>query len=481
MTSPISLLIDHDDLLGFVVVLEQLQAVDEVHALDRVAADADAGRLTEAGTGGLEHRLVGQGAGAADDAGGATLVDVTRHDADLALARGDDAGAVGADQDAVAVGQGFFTAYMSLAGMPSVMQAISGMPAAMASRMASAANGGGTKIMLALAPPSATASATVFQTGTSRLAVGLSVQVLAALAWGDAADDRGAVVDSAVGVEGADLTGDTLGDEFGVIADENAHGIGFSSIRGVQLCCYGSRRRPWRPWRSHREVVGGDHIQTAFGDQLLAELDVGAFQADHQWHVEADFLHRSQHAFGDGVALHDAAEDVDQDRFDVVVLRISLKARCRPSRRSRRRRRRGSWPGRLPLGAVDGDGVHGRHGQPAPLTRQPMLPSSLTKAMSCFLASSSAGSSSLGRACRRCPVTEQGVVVEADFGVERDHLVVAGDDERVDLQHVGIGFDEGFGQRLGGLHEGADLLGGQAHFEAQQASAWSSSGQHGGS
>ncbi len=41
---------------------------------------------------------------------------------------------------------------MSRAGMPSVMQTISGMPASAASMMASAANGGGTKITVALAP-----------------------------------------------------------------------------------------------------------------------------------------------------------------------------------------------------------------------------------------------------------------------------------------------------------------------------------------
>ena len=54
---------------------------------------------------------------------------------------------------------------MSRVGMPSVIQTISGIPASSASRMASAANGGGTKIMVALAPVLATASATVLNTG----------------------------------------------------------------------------------------------------------------------------------------------------------------------------------------------------------------------------------------------------------------------------------------------------------------------------
>src|SRR6266568_1978683 len=54
---------------------------------------------------------------------------------------------------------------MSSVGMPSVMHTISGIPASSASRIASAANGGGTKIMVAFAPVSFTESATVLNTG----------------------------------------------------------------------------------------------------------------------------------------------------------------------------------------------------------------------------------------------------------------------------------------------------------------------------
>ena len=74
---------------------EQLEHVDEVGALDRVAADADAVDLAEAGVGGLAHGFVGERARARDDADRARLVDVARHDADLALARRDDAGQFG--------------------------------------------------------------------------------------------------------------------------------------------------------------------------------------------------------------------------------------------------------------------------------------------------------------------------------------------------------------------------------------------------
>ncbi len=45
------------------------------------------------------------------------------------------------------------------------------MPASAASMIASAANGGGTKIIVALAPVCSTASATVSKTGTPRVVV----------------------------------------------------------------------------------------------------------------------------------------------------------------------------------------------------------------------------------------------------------------------------------------------------------------------
>src|SRR5205807_123774 len=73
-----------------------------------VAADADAGGLADIARRALPDGFVGQRAGARDDAdflaalgvfGGG--VDVAGHDADLAFAGGDDAGAVGADEDGI--------------------------------------------------------------------------------------------------------------------------------------------------------------------------------------------------------------------------------------------------------------------------------------------------------------------------------------------------------------------------------------------
>src|SRR5690242_17963966 len=79
----------HDRLLD-------LRALQEIGAVDRIAADADAGGLAEASRGRLRHRFIGERARARDDADLAALVDMARHDADLALARRYDPRTIGA-------------------------------------------------------------------------------------------------------------------------------------------------------------------------------------------------------------------------------------------------------------------------------------------------------------------------------------------------------------------------------------------------
>jgi hypothetical protein len=64
-------LAEQHDRLGLRVRLEEREAVDERRADDRVAADADAGRLAEAEAGELVHDLVGQRAASGDHADGA--------------------------------------------------------------------------------------------------------------------------------------------------------------------------------------------------------------------------------------------------------------------------------------------------------------------------------------------------------------------------------------------------------------------------
>mmetsp|Transcript_1043 Transcript_1043/g.2215 ORF Transcript_1043/g.2215 Transcript_1043/m.2215 type:complete len:308 (-) Transcript_1043:14-937(-) len=94
-------LTDEDDALGLGVRDELLEAINEIGAVEGVAADAHASALTEACRCGLMHGLVSQGARSADNANLARGVDVARHDAHFALTRLDDAGAIGADEAAL--------------------------------------------------------------------------------------------------------------------------------------------------------------------------------------------------------------------------------------------------------------------------------------------------------------------------------------------------------------------------------------------
>src|SRR5262249_51653123 len=89
---------DHDDRLRLWIAQKHIEAIDEVGAVDRIATNADAGRLAEPDRGRLRHRLIGQRARARNDTDRTALVNVARHDADLALARCDDARTVRPDE-----------------------------------------------------------------------------------------------------------------------------------------------------------------------------------------------------------------------------------------------------------------------------------------------------------------------------------------------------------------------------------------------
>src|SRR3546814_6597858 len=81
--------------------------------------------------------------------------------------------------------------------------------------------------------------------------------------------------------------------------------------------------------------------------------------SDHQRHAKIDGLARSDHAFGNDVATHDAAEDVDQDGLDAFVLEHDLEGFCDLLGSSAAAHVQ--EVGRL--AAEQLDGVHGGHGQ----------------------------------------------------------------------------------------------------------------------
>ena len=61
---------------------------------------------------------------------------------------------------------------------------------------------------------------------------------------------------------------------------------------------------------------GGD-VALGFFEDLAGGLDVRAFEADDERDIEADALGRGDDGVGDCVALGDAAEDVDEDAFNL--------------------------------------------------------------------------------------------------------------------------------------------------------------------
>ena len=89
----------HDHRIGVGVVVEHLHDIDMLQSVDRVAADANASRLTQPALHQLTDRFVGQRPRARHDTDAPLLVYLAGHDADLDLVGRDDAGTVGADED----------------------------------------------------------------------------------------------------------------------------------------------------------------------------------------------------------------------------------------------------------------------------------------------------------------------------------------------------------------------------------------------
>ena len=168
----------------------------------------------------------------------------------------------------------------------------------------------------------------------------------AALARRHAAHHLGAVGDRLLGMEGALRAGEALADDLGVLVDQDGHQ--FASLTALTIFSAASARF------SAEVIFRPDSLQ-----DLLAELDVGAFQPDDQRHVQVDLAGGGDHALGDHVAAHDAAEDVDQDALDVGVLEDDLE-----------RRRHALLGGAAAdieevrgRGAIELDDVHGGHGE----------------------------------------------------------------------------------------------------------------------
>src|SRR5215217_5321268 len=239
---------------------------------------------------------------------------------------------------------------MSRTGMPSVIVMMRDTPASAASMMESAANGGGTKRTDVFAPVCFTASATVLNTGT------LPSKVVPPLPgvtpptsfvpysnicfeWNEPAEPvmpwQRTFVFSLTRMLMA-LLQKSVGDE--------ARGL---LQRGDGLL-----------GRLTQVVRRGDG-EARVAQQFLALLHVGAFKANDEGDLELHFLGRGDDAVRDDIALHDAAEDVDQHRLHRGVGQDELEGRrhlllARAAAHVQEVGRRA---------AHQLDGVHGGHGQ----------------------------------------------------------------------------------------------------------------------
>src|ERR1700731_678199 len=180
------------------------------------------------------------------------------------------------------------------------------------------------------------------------------------------------------------------------------------------------------------EIIRRQHVEAGFADDLLAGIDIGAFETHHQRHLEADFLHRGDDALGNDVAFHDAAEDVDQDALHVGIGGDDLEGGrdlFLAGATADIEEVRG-------LHAIELDDVHGRHRKAGAVDHAAdgalerdvieIVFGSLDF-LGVFLG--------LVAQCRNFGMTKQRVVVERYLGVEHPQLALLGDHQRVDFQH----------------------------------------------
>src|SRR3954468_19519493 len=209
-------LADHHDRLGRLVGEEQLQSIDEIHAFHRVAADAARCGLADSFACGLKSRLVSQRAGARHDADLAGLEDRGRHDADLAFAGGHHAGTIRPDQARLRARQRTLhlhhvldrNAFCDADDQLDLRLDRLGNRIGRAGRRHVDHAGVAAGLGLGLAD------------GVEHRKIEMGG---AAFAGRSAADHLGAVGDRLLGMEGAVLAGEALADNLGVLVDEDSH------------------------------------------------------------------------------------------------------------------------------------------------------------------------------------------------------------------------------------------------------------------
>ena len=189
-----------------------------------------------------------------------------------------------------------FARAMSSAGMPSVMQTARRMPASAASRIASAAPGGGTKMTDASAPVAATASRTVSKTG-------MPVDRLRRPCPG-ARRRRPACGTRARASRGTGPCCPRPCTSSRVLLSQRIATASALAPRAAATARSPASRSVSAGVMSSPEPA---RIARPFGR-------VRALEPDDERHLHAELLRGRHDALGDQVAAHDAAEDVHEDR-----------------------------------------------------------------------------------------------------------------------------------------------------------------------
>ena len=202
------------------------------------------------------------------------------------------------------------------------------------------------------------------------------------------------------------------------------------------------------------EVVGGDDVEATGGEGGFSVGDIIAFEANDEGDGEAGFFGGGEDPVGDGIAVHDSAEDIDEDAFNAGVGEDNFEG-----------------SGDLFFGGSAADieeicgetagvldDVHGGHGEAGAVDEASdiAIETDVTEIelgggdFAWVFFGAVAEGDDFGLAV-------EGVVVEIEFGVEGEEIPVLGDDEGIDLDLGAIAGDEEFkesGEEFGG---GVDL------------------------
>ncbi len=167
----------------------------------------------------------------------------------------------------------------------------------------------------------------------------------------------------------------------------------------------------------------------------LAEIDIGAFEADDERDMQIDLACRGDDTLRDDVTAHDTAKDVDQDALDIRIAQNQLERRRHPLAR----RAAADIEEIRRSGAVQFDDVHRRHRQAGAIDHAADI------AVELEIVKPVPAGLDLGRVLlvlipqrRDFGVAKESVVVEPHLGVERHQLRPAGHDQRVDLRDRGV-------------------------------------------